>query len=80
MLGAFVPREHDYAKLVTERGGFYGADCPLEMFFEGGTKEQIRRFIRQFCETEISVELIRQKIMNKLSINPEAAFNAIDHD
>ena len=34
MLGAFVPREHDYAKLVTERGGFYGADCPLEMFFE----------------------------------------------
>lgn len=34
--------------------------------------------MRQFCECEISVELIRQRISNKTKVRPDAAFGAID--
>lgn len=50
----------------------------MSKYFEGETREALKRFIRQFCECEISIELIRQKILNKLAIRPDAAFNAID--
>ena len=50
----------------------------LTLYFAGETKEALRRFIRQFCECEISVELIRQRISKKFSIRPDAAFTAID--
>jgi hypothetical protein len=63
---AFVPRENEYAKLVNSRGGFYGGESDLKCYFEGETRNTLKRFIRQFCECEISIELIRQKIINKL--------------
>lgn len=63
---AFVPRENEYAVLVNSRGGFYGGESNLKNYFEGETRNTLKRFIRALCECEISVELIRQKISNKL--------------
>ena len=50
----------------------------MKKYFEGGTRDLLKKFIRGFVECEVSVELIRQRIMNKLSIKPDAAFNACD--
>lgn len=59
MSSAFVPREQEYASLVTTRGGFYGSENDVKNFFEPQTRESLKRFLRQFCECEISVELVR---------------------
>jgi hypothetical protein len=56
---AFVPREKEYASLVTTRGGFYGSENDVRNFFEPETREALKRFLRQFCECEISIELVR---------------------
>ena len=77
---AFVPRENEYATLVNSRGGFYGTESNTKNYFEGETRNTLKRFIRALCECEISVELIRQKISNKLQIRPEAAFRAVDKE
>ena len=61
---AFVSREQEYASLVTTRGGFYGSESDVKQYFEPATREALKRFLRQFCECEISVELVRQKITN----------------
>lgn len=61
-----MPREKEYATLVNSRGGFYGSESDLKNYFEGETRNTLKRFIRGLCECEISVELIRQKISNKL--------------
>ena len=66
MSEAFNPREEEYRSLVDSRGGFYGSEPDLTKYFEGETREHLKRFIRGFCECEISIELIRQRIMNKL--------------
>lgn len=62
----FVPREPDYAFLINSRGGFYGGETNTKAFFEGYTRVLLKKFIRSFIECEVSVELIRQRIMNKL--------------
>jgi len=74
----FVPRESDYAVLINTRGGFYGAESDPKRYFEGGTRELLKRFLRGFVECEVSIELVRQRIINKTSIKLNAAFNAID--
>jgi len=56
---AFVPRENEYAMLVNSRGGFYGGESNLKNYFEGETRNTLKRFIRALCECEISIELIR---------------------
>ena len=48
----FVPRENDYAILINTRGGFYGAESdPTNKFFEGATRELVKRFLRGFSST-----------------------------
>ena len=74
----FVPREDEYARMLNTRGGFYGTETDVTKFFEGGTRQMLKKFIRQFVECEVSVELVRQRIINKLQIKPDTAFNAID--
>jgi len=80
MSDAFTPRETEYKTLVDSRGGFYGGESDLKNYFEGETRECLKRFIRGFCECEISVELIRQRIMNKLAVKPDMAFKCLDRD
>ena len=65
---------------MNSRGGFYGGESNLKHYFEGETRNTLKKFIRALCECEISVELIRQKISNKLQIRPEAAFKAVDKE
>ena len=42
------------------------------------TRDMIKKFIRSFVECEVSIELVRQRICNKLRIKPDNAFNALD--
>lgn len=55
----FVPRENEYAVLINSRGGFYGAESDPSKYFEGQTRELLKRFIRGFVECEVSIELVR---------------------
>lgn len=61
----FVPRENEYAVLINSRGGFYGAESSAKNYFEGATRDLLKRFLRRFVECEVSVELVRQRIINK---------------
>jgi hypothetical protein len=62
----FMPREAEYAVLINSRGGFYGGETDTKAFFEPDTRVLLKKFIRGFVECEVSIELIRQRIMNKL--------------
>jgi hypothetical protein len=46
MQEAFVPREKQYASLVTTRGGFYGSEPDVRQYFEPQTREALKRFLR----------------------------------
>lgn len=74
----FMPRENEYAVLINSRGGFYGEETDTKAFFEPETRLLLKKFIRGFVECEVSIELIRQRIINKLQINPELAFSVCD--
>ena len=74
----FVPREEEYAALINSRGGFYGDETDPRKLFEDATRALIKRFVRGFVECEVSMELVRQRIVNTLAIKPAAAFVAID--
>jgi len=76
----FVPREDEYAVMINSRGGFYGAESDPAKFFEGATRELLKKFIRGFVECEVSVELVRQRIINKVQIKLDMAFNQIDKE
>ena len=76
----FVPREEEYAQMLNTRGGFYGQETDVNKFFEGSTRDMLKKFIRSYVECEVSIELVRQRIVNKLGIKPDAAFNALDKD
>ena len=75
---AFVPREPEYARMLNERGGFHGRENNTHKFFQPETRTALSKFIRGFVECEISYEKIRQRIMNKMMVKPEAAFAEID--
>ena len=74
----FVPRENEYAVLINARGGFYGAESDPKKFFEGQTRELLKRFLRGFVECEVSIELVRQRIINKSAIKLDMAFGQVD--
>ena len=75
-----MPREPEYANMLNTRGGFYGTESDVGKFFEGSTRDMLKAFIRSFVECEVSIELVRQRICNKLGIKPDTAFNALDKD
>lgn len=74
----FTPRTHEYQVLLSTRGGFYGAESDYKKYFEGPTRELLKVFIKGFVDTEVGIELVRQRISNKLRINNYTAFCAID--
>ena len=76
----FVPRENEYAVLINSRGGFYGAESNPTKYFEGQTRELLKRFIRGFVECEVSIELVRQRIINKSQIKLDMAFHQMDKE
>ena len=68
---AFYPREYEYRRLIETRVAIYGNLTGLDEYFEGQTRETLKSFIRDLCETEISTELIKQRIKNKIQIKPD---------
>ena len=77
---AFIPREAEYATIVKSRGGFYGAETSPLRYFEGPTRKELKDFLKNSIEVEVSIELIRQRVVNKLAVKPDLAFNACDKD
>ena len=55
----FLPRENEYSVLINSRGGFYGGETSTKTYFEGETRNLLKKFIRGFVECEVSIELIR---------------------
>jgi len=43
---AFLPREKEYATLVTSRGGFYGSENDVKNFFDPLTRKALTNFLR----------------------------------
>ena len=76
----FVPQAEEYAKVVNTRGGFYGDETKHTQYFAGPTRQNIKEFIRASIDAEVSIELIRQRVVNKLGIKPDLAFNACDRN
>ena len=74
----FMPRAHEYATLLQSRGGFYGGESDFKKYFEGPTRNLLKLYIKGFVECEVSIELVRQRISNKIKINNFTAFSAID--
>ena len=74
----FMPRAHEYAVLLQSRGGFYGGESNFKKYFEGPTRDLLKLFIKGFVDCEVSVELVRQRICNKIKINNYTAFSAMD--
>jgi len=74
----FTPRSHEYSVLLQSRGGFYGAESDFKKYFQGPTRELLKVFIKGFVDCEVSIELVRQRISNKLRINNYTAFAAMD--
>ena len=77
---AFMPREDEYATIVRSRGGFYGAETNPLRYFEGPTRKGLKDFLKTSIEVEVSIELIRQRVVNKLAVKPDLAFNSCDKD
>jgi Ca2+-binding EF-hand superfamily protein len=62
---AFVPRsQHEYAVLVESRGAYHGDHTAPRDFFSQETKELLRRAVRGIIDCEVSIELIKQRLMN----------------
>ena len=74
----YMPRAHEYAILLQSRGGFYGSENDYTKYFEGPTRELLKLYIKGFVDCEVSIELVRQRVCNKIRINNFTAFSAID--
>lgn len=78
MSNCYMPRAHEYAVLIQSRGGFYGGESNFKKYFEGPTRDLLKKFIKGFVDCEVSIEHVRQRICNKIKINNFTAFAAID--
>jgi Ca2+-binding EF-hand superfamily protein len=74
----FMPRAHEYAILLQSRGGFYGSESDYNKYFDGPTRQLLKVFVKGFVDCEVSIELVRQRICNKIRINHFTSFGAID--
>ena len=74
----FTPRSHEYQVLLNSRGGFYGSESDFTKYFEDKTRNLIKVYLRGFVDCEVSIELVRQRICNKIKLNNDTAFGAMD--
>ncbi|CDW89806.1 ef hand family protein [Stylonychia lemnae] len=78
LCGAFIPFQHEYAVLIQSRPAYYGEQTHPREYFSNETKDFLKRTIRGLVDCEVSIELIKQKIYQKLRLNCESAFQQID--
>ena len=63
---AFVPKaQHEYAVLVESRGAYHGDHTQPRDFFSKETRELLRRTIRGIIDCEVSIELIKQRLLTQ---------------
>jgi Ca2+-binding EF-hand superfamily protein len=74
----FIPRAQEYATILQSRGGFYGGEKDYTKYFEGPTRDLLKLYIKAYVDCEVSIELVRQRIANKIKINHYTAFAAMD--
>ena len=74
----FTPRSHEYQVLLKSRGGFYGSEPDLKKYFEGATRDLLKTFIKGFVDCEVAIELVRQRVADKIKLSNQNAFAAID--
>ena len=72
---AFVPNQHEYAVLIQSRPAFHGDHTAPKEYFSKETRDQLRRTVRGLVDCEVSIELIKQRIYQKIRMNCEAAFH-----
>eukprot|EP00347_Sterkiella_histriomuscorum_P013526 403364375 len=75
---AFIPNQHEYAILIQGRQAFYGPNTDPREYFSKETRDFLRRGIRGLVDCEVSIELIKQRLYNKIRLNCESAFHQID--
>lgn len=62
---AFVPKAQlEYAVLVESRGAYHGDHTQPREFFTFETRELLKRTVRGIIDCEVSVELIKQRLIN----------------
>eukprot|EP00349_Pseudokeronopsis_sp_Brazil_P011708 CAMPEP_0202979440 /NCGR_PEP_ID=MMETSP1396-20130829/85583_1 /ASSEMBLY_ACC=CAM_ASM_000872 /TAXON_ID= /ORGANISM="Pseudokeronopsis sp., Strain Brazil" /LENGTH=193 /DNA_ID=CAMNT_0049718853 /DNA_START=1273 /DNA_END=1851 /DNA_ORIENTATION=+ len=77
LAAAFLPKQPEYAVLIESRKPFYGGFTSPKEYFKGETKEVLKKEIRAMIDAEVSVELIKQRIYQKIRFNFEGAFKAV---
>lgn len=62
---SFVPRaQHEYKVLVESRGAYHGDHTQPRDFFSPETRDLLRRTVRGIIDCEVSIELIKQRLLN----------------
>lgn len=62
---AFVPKsQHEYAILLESRGAYHGEHTNPREFFSPETRDLLRKTVRGIIDCEVSVELIKQRLLN----------------
>ena len=64
--------------LMNARGEFYKYCPDPKKYFEGATRETLKKFIKSFIDCEVSVELVRKRIHKKLRMKTKDSFAAMD--
>ncbi len=62
---AFVPKaQHEYKVLVESRGAYHGDHTQPRDFFSPETRDLLRKTVRGIIDCEVSIELIKQRLLN----------------
>ncbi len=62
---SFIPRaQHEYKVLVESRGAYHGDHTNPRDFFSPETRDLLKRTVRGIIDCEVSIELIKQRLLN----------------
>lgn len=63
--------------MIQSRKPYYGEHTNPKAYFEGGTREFLKTHLKGMIDCEVSIELIKQRIYNKLRMNCDQAFKSL---
>jgi Ca2+-binding EF-hand superfamily protein len=78
---AFVPKaQQEYAVLLESRGAYHSDHTQPRDYFSFETRELLRRAVRGVIDCEVSIELIKQRLVNfaKGQSLTESAYKAVE--
>lgn len=56
---AFIPKQHEYAVLIQSRKPYFGEHTSPKAYFEGDTKEFLKKHLKGMIDCEVSIELVK---------------------